>query len=123
MEELKTTRNKWFESYLSGNTSVLQSIELPSFTVVSEKGTEGTEIRYSTIEDKKQSGTWFKPNATKEECDLTYLTNKNKCNVSGHGKVVGPNGQVLSEVDFKEYWIRQDNKWFIESLHLNQSAE
>ena len=122
MEELKTTRNKWFESYLTGDTQVLQSIELPSFTVVSEEGTEDTDIRYSKIENQKQSGKWFQPDTTKQEFDLTYLTNKNKCNVSGHGKVLNGNGQVLTEVSFKEFWIREGNKWFIESLHLNHPS-
>ena len=122
MEELKTTRNKWFGSYLTGDTQVLQSIELPSFTVVSEDGTEDTDIRYSKIENQKQSGKWFQPDTTKQEFDLTYLTNKNKCNVSGHGKVLSGNGKVLTEVSFKEFWIREGNKWFIESLHLNHPS-
>jgi hypothetical protein len=121
MEELKSTRHKWFESYLSGDTQLLQSIELPSFTVISKQGTESTDIRYSKIESKKLSGDWFSPTAKHEEFDLTYLTNKNKCNVSGHGKLIGSNGQVLSEVDFKECWIRQGKQWFIESLHVDSA--
>ncbi len=52
MEELDAVRESWFKAYLSADVKTLQSIELPTFTAISERGIEDASNRYSEITNK-----------------------------------------------------------------------
>ncbi len=116
MEELEAVREGWFKAYLSADVKTLQSIELPTFTAISENGIEDASNRYSEITHKKESGNWFRLGAQKVETVVSYISNGSTCQVVGSGKIVA-NGKAIRQSNFSELWVKSSGLWKVQSIH------
>lgn len=118
MDLLKDTREQWYRAFLSGDSELLQKVELPSFLYISEKGIETTEERYSKILTLVQSDKWFKVSAVKEDESIDYLVNGDTCLVTGISKITAK-GNALTKVSFTELWVKCAQGWQVQCLHTS----
>lgn len=121
LEDLRTTRTRWYEAYLAGDTERLAELEDPAFFVVSEAGIETRAARLDSIATAVRKGRWFPAGSrTHDEQLELQAVSDSIVSARGLGRIATPRGDH-PPVLFTELWQRSAQGW--RALHLHYQPQ